>query len=43
MVIRGQRISRSILNYSKMEGSYEYTDGFHLTSVKMEELLRMVG
>jgi hypothetical protein len=26
-----------------MEGSYEYTDRFRLTSVKMEELLNMFG
>jgi len=42
-VIRGQRIYRHGLNFSETEGSYEYTYGFHLTSVKMEECLGMVG
>ena len=43
MVIWGQRIYRHRLNFSETEGSYKYTDGFHLTSVKMEERLGMVG
>lgn len=39
----GGKIYRSIVNYTKMEGSYEYTDRFCLTSVKTEELLSIVG
>jgi len=31
------------VNYTKMEGSYEYTNRFCLTSVKTEELLSIVG
>jgi len=42
VVIWGQRIYRHRLNFSETEGSYEYTEGFHLTSVKMEGL-GMVG
>jgi len=43
VVIQGQRIYRHRLNFSETGGSYKYTDGFHLTSVKMEECLGMVG
>ena len=42
MLIPGQRIYRSRVNYSEMEVSDEY-DRFPLTSVKMEELLSMAG
>jgi hypothetical protein len=38
----GDKIYRSRVNYPEMEGSYEYTDMFHPTSVKIEEL-SMVG
>jgi hypothetical protein len=38
----GDKIYRSRVNYTEMEGSYEYTDRFHLTSMKTE-LLSMVG
>ena len=38
VVIQGQKIYRSRVNYSEMEASNEYTDRFCLTSVKMEEL-----
>jgi len=31
------------VNYSEIEGSDEFTDKFRLTSVKMKELLCMVG
>jgi hypothetical protein len=43
VVTRGQRIYRSSVNYSEMEGSYEYTDRFRLTSVKIKELLNTFG
>jgi hypothetical protein len=43
VVIRGQRIYRHRLNFSETDESYKYTDGFHLTSLKMEERLGMVG
>jgi hypothetical protein len=43
VVIQGQRIYRVRVNYSEVEGSNEYTDRFHLTSVKMEELASTVG
>ena len=42
MVVRGQRIYRSVVNYSEIEGSFEF-DRFRVTSVKMEEVLSMVG
>jgi len=38
----GDKIYRSRVNYTEIEGSYEYTDRFHLTSMKTE-LLSMVG
>lgn len=37
MVIQGHRIHRIRVDYSEREGSYEHTDRFHLTSVKMAE------
>jgi hypothetical protein len=43
VVIQDQRIYRSGVNYNEMEGSYEYTDRFSLTAVKMTELLIMGG
>jgi len=39
MVIRGQRINTNTVNYSEKEVNDEYTDMFHLTSVKTEELV----
>jgi hypothetical protein len=43
VVIQGWRIYGIRVNYSEVEGSNEYTDRFHLTSVKMEELPSTVG
>ena len=43
MVIQGQRIYGIRVNYNEVEGSNEYTDRFHLTAVKVEELPSMVG
>jgi len=42
-VLFGGKIYGSTVNCTKMEGSYEYTDTFCLTSVKTEELLSIVG
>jgi len=43
VVIQGQKIYRSRVNYSEMEASDEYTDRFRLTTVKKEEILSMTG
>jgi hypothetical protein len=40
--LSADKIYRSRVNYTEMEGSYEYTDRFHPTSVKTE-LLTMAG
>jgi hypothetical protein len=42
VVVWGQRIYRSRVNYGEMEGSYKYIDRFCITAVKMEELTSMV-
>ena len=42
VVIRGRKFTETE-NCSEMAGSYEYTDRFRLTTVKMEELVRVAG
>src|SRR5215510_14653908 len=39
----GDKIYRSRVNYTEMEGGYDYTDRLRLTSAKTKELLSMVG
>jgi hypothetical protein len=43
LVSWGQRIYRNRVIYSEMAGSYKCTDRFCITTVKMEEILNVVG